>query len=123
MNKPEIQYDEISDTLTISYEPGQTATGIELNEHIILRINKAERKIISIELLDYSFLAQQTPLGPRSFPLTGLNELSNETREIVLSILTGPPLKDILLLSTYTPTSNEAIPITSIHNYPLKLAG
>jgi len=33
-------YDESSDTLYISFEPGAKGTGIELNEHILLRIDK-----------------------------------------------------------------------------------
>ncbi len=39
MAKPIVNYDEISDTLYISFEPGKKATGIELNDHILLRIN------------------------------------------------------------------------------------
>ncbi|MBU2611821.1 MAG: DUF2283 domain-containing protein, partial [Chloroflexi bacterium] len=44
MKKPIINYDEASDTLYISFEPGVDATGIELNEHILLRIDKENRK-------------------------------------------------------------------------------
>ena len=40
-------------------------------------------------LFDYSILAQQTELGPRSFPLTGLATLPAATREVVLDILTS----------------------------------
>ncbi len=39
MAKPIVNYDEISDTLYVSFEPGKKATGIELNDHILLRIN------------------------------------------------------------------------------------
>ncbi|MBK9051231.1 MAG: DUF2283 domain-containing protein [Chloroflexi bacterium] len=39
MNKPHFNYDEPSDTLYVSFSPGESATGIELNEHILLRIN------------------------------------------------------------------------------------
>jgi len=67
MNKPNIKYDEISDTLTISLEPGVPATGIELTEHILLRISKTERKAISIVVFEYSVLAQKTDMRTRSF--------------------------------------------------------
>jgi len=112
MIKPIFNYDEISDTLYVSFSPGEKATGIELNEHILLRINKKERRAIGLTFLDYSLLAQKTEVGPRSFPLTGLAELSDELREIVLDILQRPPVRDILFLSTYTPSITEAIPIT-----------
>jgi uncharacterized protein YuzE len=114
MKKPIFNYDEISDTLYVSFEPGEKATGIELNEHILLRININERRAIGLTFLEYSLLAQKTEVGPRSFPLTSLSELSEELREIVLYILLRPPVSDILSLSTYTPSIVEAIPIISL---------
>ena len=114
MTKTIFNYDEVSDTLYVSFAPGEKATGIELNDHILLRINKQERRAIGLTFLDYSLLAQRTEVGPRSFPLTGLAELSDELREIVLDILRHPPVSDILSLSTYTPSIAEAVPITSL---------
>ncbi|MBC8234787.1 DUF2283 domain-containing protein [bacterium] len=114
MTKPIFNYDEISDTLYVSFAPGEKATGIELNEHILLRINKKEHRAIGLTFLEYSLLSQKTEVGPRSFPLTGLDELSNELREIVLDILQRPPVNDILFLSTYTPSITKTIPITSL---------
>jgi uncharacterized protein YuzE len=114
MNKPIFNYDEMSDTLYVSFSPGEKATGIELNDHILLRMNKQERRAIGLTFLDYSLLAQRTEVGPRSFPLTGLVELSDELREIVLEVLQRPPVSDILFLSSYTPSVAETIPITSL---------
>jgi len=108
---PVLNYDELSDTLYISFEPGEPATGIELNEHILLRINKHERRAIGLTLFEYSLLAQRTEVGPRSFPLGGLARLSERLREIVLEILSKPPVSDFLVLSAYTPTSAEMVPI------------
>jgi len=114
MTKPIFNYDEMSDTLYVSFAPGEKATGIELNDHILLRINKKERRAIGLTFLDYSLLAQKTEVGPRSFPLMGLAELSGELRKMVLDILQCPPVSDILFLSTYTPSIAETIPITSL---------
>jgi uncharacterized protein YuzE len=111
MTEPVLSYDEVSDTLYISFAPGEAATGIELTDHILLRVNKSERRAIGLTLLDYSLIAQTTDIGPRSFPLTGLAQLSPEMREIVLGILLHPPVRDILSLSAYTPSPGEAIPI------------
>ena len=118
MSEPIFNYDELSDSLYVSFEPGETATGIELNEHILLRINKQERRAIGLTFFEYSILAQRTEVGPRSFPLTGLAELSNELRAIVLEILLRPPVSEILLLSAYTPSMIETIPITSLQPVP-----
>jgi uncharacterized protein YuzE len=111
MTEPVLSYDEVSDTLYISFAPGEAATGIELTDHILLRVNKSERRAIGLTLLDYSLIAQTTDIGPRSFPLTGLDQLSPEMRQIVLDILLHPPVRDILSLSAYTPSPGEAIPI------------
>ncbi len=118
MTKPKFNYDEMSDTLYVSFEPGMKATGIELNDHILLRINKNKRKVVGLTFLEYSLLAQKTDVGPRSFPLTGLSELSDDLREIVLDILLSPPVSDILSVSAFTPSIVETIPITLLQPLP-----
>lgn len=123
MSKPDFTYDELSDTLYISFEPGAMATGIELNNNILLRIDKDKRKAIGITFFDYSLLAQKADFGPRNFPLTGLIELSEELRELVLEIIQSPPVTNILALSTYTPTYSEAIPITTIQRVSAVITG
>jgi uncharacterized protein YuzE len=123
MKKNHISYDELSDTLVIAFEPGQPATGIELNEHIILRIDKEKRRAIGLTFLDYSLLAQTADYGPRSFPMPGLARLPEELRALVLTILQTEPVSDILTLSTYTPSYTESIPITSFHHIPTRVAG
>lgn len=114
MPKPNYSYDEVSDTLYISFVPGERATGIELNEHILLRINKAEGTAVGLTIFEYSLLAQRTEIGPRGFPLTGLEQLAEELREMVLDILARPPVSDILSLLAYSPSPTETIPITSL---------
>lgn len=119
MSEPVFNYDEISDTLTISFFPGETATGIELNDNILLRINKPKRYAVSLSIFNYSILAQKTEAGLRSVPLTGLEELSDKLRETVLGILLEEPLSDILSVSTYTPSLSESVPIATIHDAAL----
>lgn len=118
METPNLNYDETSDTLYFSFAPGEKATGIELNDHILLRINKGERRAVGLTFFEYSVLAQRTEVGPRSFPLTGLAQLSDELREVVLDILRRSPVSEILSLSAYTPSLVETIPITSLHPLP-----
>jgi uncharacterized protein YuzE len=114
MSEPTIKYDEPSDTLYISFAPGEAATGIELNEQILLRVNKAERRAVGLTIFDYSVLAQPTELGLRNLPLSGLSELSPELRELAFEIIRTPLVQDILSLSAYTPSAVEAIPIASL---------
>jgi uncharacterized protein YuzE len=113
VSKPNFNYDETSDTLYFSFFPGEQATGIELNDHILLRINKQERKAIGITIFDYSILAERTEVGQRSFPITGLSALPIEVQELVWEILLNPPVSDFLGLLAYTPSiATEITPIT-----------
>ncbi len=114
MTKPIFNYDEMSDTLYVSFEPSENATGIELNDHILLRINKKEQRAVGLTFLEYSLLVQKTEMGHRSFPLSGLAELSTTLKSIVLKILQDPPVNSILSISAYTPSRVETIPITSL---------
>ena len=114
MTQPVYSYDEESDILYISFAPGEKGTGIELSDQILLRLNKSQRRAIGLTLFDYSVLAQTTDLGPRSFPLAGLSELSADLRDLVLEVITRPPISDILHMSAYTPSLSETTPIVSI---------
>jgi uncharacterized protein YuzE len=114
MATPLMKYDELSDTLNISFAPGEKATGLELNENLLLRVNKAERRAVGLSIFNYSFLAQPTEAGVRSIPLNGLKVLSEELRELALDILLRSPVKEVLAVSAYTPSAQETIPIASV---------
>lgn len=116
MKKPVSKYDEMSDTLYVSFAAGETGTGIELNEHILLRVNLEDRRAVGLTLFDYSVLAQPTEIGFRSLPLKGLEELLPDVRELVVEIMLSSPVKDVLSLSAYVPSLIETIPITSLRH-------
>ena len=50
---------------------------------------------------------------------SGLDDLSDELRELVFDILRRSPVKEILPLSAYTPSAVATIPITSIDAIPM----
>jgi uncharacterized protein YuzE len=114
MAHPQKKYDEPSDTLHISFMPGESATGIELNENILLRIDKGKRVAVGLSIFNYSVMAQRTELGLRSVPLTGLGDLSVELRELALRILQDAPVRNYLSLLAYTPGGTDPIPITHL---------
>ena len=122
MSQHHIHYDETSDTLYISFEPGVTATGIELNDHILLRLDLPQEKAVGLTFLDYSFLAQATELGPRSFPLTGLAQLTGALYELVVKLLLQPPVSEFLSFSTYTSSAVDTMPITVVQPIPAVIA-
>ncbi len=121
MPQTTFRYDEPGDTLYISFEPGKKATGIELNEHILLRVEKKSETPVGITIFDYSLIAQETEIGPRSFPLDGLEDLSNGLRELVLRVLTRPPVSEVLSVSSFTTSMVESTPITSLQPLPIAI--
>lgn len=122
MTEPIFKYDEVADTLYITFVPGKKATGIALNDQVLLRVDKHARQAVGVTIFDYSYLAQPTEMGVRSLPLTGLAELSDELRELALEILQKSPVKEILLISTYSPSITETVPITLLQSEMLAVA-
>ncbi|MFQ5864292.1 MAG: DUF2283 domain-containing protein [bacterium] len=116
-------YDKEVDVLYISFSPGEKATtAVGLNDNILLRLNRDEKRAIGLTLMDFSVLVQLTNLGPRSFPLSGLNELEPEWQDMIIEIITKPPVNQILKVSVYTPYKNETIPIAHVEKLPVTLA-
>jgi uncharacterized protein YuzE len=118
MSDPTIRYDEESDSLHVAFASGRSGTGLELNENILLRIDKARREAVGLTVFNYSLLAQRTEMGPRSFALTGLAELPGELRELALSLLLSEPVAEFLTLSAYSPAANpgDFVPIMSVQS-------
>lgn len=113
-------YDQEADVLYISFAPGEKAsTAVELNDNILLRFDRKEKRAIGLTLMDFSVLVQLTRLGPRTFPLTGLAELEPEWQDTVIDIITSPPVDQILKLSTYTPSFAETIPVAAVERPPV----
>jgi uncharacterized protein YuzE len=122
-NTPVYSYDEEVDVLYVSFAPGEKATAaVELNDNILLRFNKAEKRAIGLTLMDFSVLVQQTELGPRGFPMPGLDELESEWQEVVIGIITSSPVNQVLHVLAYTPSILESVPITFV-SPPVAVAG
>ncbi|MBM4423507.1 MAG: DUF2283 domain-containing protein [Chloroflexi bacterium] len=123
MQKPTYSYDKEADVLYISFSPGEKPTAaVELNENILLRFNRAEKRAIGLTLMDFSALVQLAEFGPRNFPLTGLKDLEPEWQEIVIEIITAPPVNQILKVSSYMPSPAETVPITLVEKPPIPVA-
>ena len=120
---PTYSYDKEADVLYISFAPGETPTAaVELHDNILLRFNLAEKRAVGLTLMDFPVLVQMTQLGPRSFPLSGLKDLEPAWQEIVIEIITKPPVNQILRVSSYMPSMAEVIPITSVAKPPMPVA-
>ncbi len=121
--EPIYSYDKEADVLYISFSPGEKATtAVELNDNILLRFNRAEKRAIGLTLMDFSVLVQLTNLGPRSFPLSGLDELEPDWQDTVIEIITHPPVSQILKVSVYTPSLTDTVPVALVERPPIPLA-
>lgn len=123
MNTPIYTYDQASDTLSIVFIPGEKATGIELTDHILLHINKTARQVNRITLLDYSVLIEQTVYGPRIFPLTGLADLTEPVRDLVLDLLREAPSNAFLQLMASTAIDGQIVPVLLVQPIAPELFG
>jgi hypothetical protein len=70
--EPTYSYDKETDVLYISFSPGEKATtAVELNDNILLRFNRAEKRAIGLTLIFLSIGAIDSP-GAAQFSLERL---------------------------------------------------
>jgi hypothetical protein len=94
------EYDREGDVLEVYFGDKRRAWTIELTENITVGIDRQAETVVSLSFLDFSRLARRTASGPRSFPVTGLAEIPDSERELVLRLITSPPVTRWLDIST-----------------------
>ena len=105
-------YDQEADILEIFFGTNEPATGIELTDHSVLRLNQQTKRAVSLLLLDSSILTERTEYGPRSYPRTTLHALPEEVRAVVLQVVTSMPVLQFLQVSPFQVSPTERIPLT-----------
>ena len=109
-------YDQEADILEIFFGKNEFATGVELTDYIVLRLNQQTRRAISLMLLNFSILTERTEYGPRSYPLDKFNEISKELRELVLYLVTSMPVNQFVKMSHFQASPTEKIPFTYVES-------
>lgn len=112
-------YDEEADILELFFGENAPATGIELTDHIILRMDRKTKRALSLMLLHFSILSEQTEYGPRSFPLEKLERLPEDLRELVLRLLISPPVSQFLKLSQLQTIPPKFMPVAYLEAQPI----
>jgi hypothetical protein len=112
-------YDQEADILEIFFGENEPATGVELTDHIILRLNRQTRRAISLMLLHFSILTERTEYGPRSYPLNKLNEVPKDLRELVVRLITSLPVSQFLKLSYFQTSPTKQMPFTFVESQPM----
>ena len=112
-------YDQEADILEIFFGENGPTTGIELTDQIVLRIDQQQRRALSLTLLHFSILAEQTEYGPRNFPVDKLNQFPEKLRELILRLTTSLPVSQFLKLSHFQISSAEQMPLAYIDSQPI----
>jgi hypothetical protein len=111
-------YDGEGDILEVVFDSVEATCAVELTEEILLRFNLERGQAAGLTILDFSLLANPTEIGPRSFPLTGLDDLPDDLRQTVVKIITSPPVNQFLKVSYFYPSPAERLPITYVERPP-----
>jgi len=112
-------YNETEDMLEIFFMANEPATGIELTDHILLRLDKKTGRAIGLTLLHFSILAEKTEYGPRSYPLDKLEELPEELRIMAVRAITTKPVNKFLKISFFQESHSRCVPLTYVEPYHL----
>ncbi|MBX3050267.1 MAG: DUF2283 domain-containing protein [Caldilineaceae bacterium] len=111
-------YDPEADILEIFFGENGPATGIELTDQMVLRIDQKQKRALSLMFLHFSILSEQTEYGPRSFAIDTLERLPEELRELVFRLLTTLPVRQFLKLSQFQLSPHEQRPLAYVESQP-----
>lgn len=114
-------YEEVGDILEVVFDGVEATCAVELTDNIVLRFDRQQGQAAGLTILDFSVLASPTELGVRSFALTGLDTLPEELREMVIRIITTPPVNQFLKVTTFYVSPTEQVPLTYVES-PRELA-
>ncbi|MCE7980698.1 MAG: DUF2283 domain-containing protein [Caldilinea sp. CFX5] len=126
MNVERYEYDEEGDVLDVYFTQAQFTQRrpvwtIELTPNIMISIDRMARQAVQLTLMDYAILVRTTDSGPISFPLLGLADLPKAERQLVLAILTAPPVNHWLDISTVQLLPDSPFTVTHLEPPPQSL--
>ena len=101
MNTPKINYDEEADVLYVSFGRSEHVTGVELTEHILLRLVTGKESGSAPRAVGLTFISLARMIAhegnrPVSIPWSKLSKLPTDLRQAVLAVVTTPPVSDFL---------------------------
>lgn len=115
--KIRLVYDEGEDILDIFFGANEPATGVELTDHILLRVDQETGRAVSLTICHLSILTERTEYGPRSFPLDNLDDLPENLRELAVRLMMTAPVNRFLKLSNFQESPTKHVPLTYVEPY------
>lgn len=90
-----LDYDQDVDILYIAFAPAERATtAVELNDNILLRFNREERRAVGVTVMDYALL--RAAASDDGLPLGGLADLEPEWQAAAIAVLDSPQVRQAL---------------------------
>ena len=111
-----LAYEQVGDILEIVFDDVEATCAVELTDNIVLRFHRQQGRAAGLTILDFSVLASPTELGVRSFALIGLEDLPEDLREIVIRIITTPPVNHFLKVTTFYASATDQVPLTYVES-------
>lgn len=104
-------YDTEGDVLEIVFERRPAPATVELGQGVFLRFDPEQGQALSLGIVSATPLLQPGEFGPYLLRLDGLTGLPVSLRQVVLTILTSPPVSDVLRVFSYLPTPESDAPV------------
>ncbi len=104
--------------LDVYFGENRPAWTIELTGNIMVSIDRLTGQAVALSFLDFTELIRPTPLGARSFPLTGLADLPLVERDLVVKALTTPPINAWLDVSAVQTLPDSPFAVTHLQTSP-----
>ncbi|MGD8794934.1 MAG: DUF2283 domain-containing protein [Anaerolineae bacterium] len=101
MNETKLRYDQEADVLYVSFGRSEHVTGIELADNILLRLDTGQATGTAPRAVGLTFVSFERMMAhyqdcPLNVPLANLRNLPEGLWQIVLDVLTTPPVSDFL---------------------------
>lgn len=112
------EYDQEGDVLDVYFGEKRPVWTIELTDNIMISIDRQREQVVALSFLDFTELIRPTPLGPRSFPLTGLADLPLVERDMVMKVLTTLPVNSWLDVSAVQNLPDSPFAVTHLETPP-----
>lgn len=114
----QLAYEESGDILEIVFPGSEADCALELTDQILLSFNRQQQTATGLTILDFSVLATPSQFGPRTFALSILDTLPDDLNEIVLYILSHPPVNQFLKIVSFQSANGKTIPLTYFERSP-----
>lgn len=110
-----LSYDTEGDMLEIFFEEGAATGTVELADGVLLRLDVERARPLSLAFLCVTPLMHKQVYGPPLLKLDGVDNLPDDLRQLVIQIITSPPVNTILKVYSYLPDPQaKVLPVASL---------